>query len=103
MRGMYCICCYICLVAYKRYLSSLYITMQMERTVEIDDNHVSLKDLNDMLMGSWSDTDPAVVLGPIGGIHVGNVSQRLGLYLKDDSMGDKVILNGDIEEGEIIS
>ncbi|PSS12052.1 Transcription factor like [Actinidia chinensis var. chinensis] len=68
---------------------------QMERTVEIDDNLVSLKDLNDMLRGRWSDTDPAVVLGPIGGIHVGNVLQRLGVSLKDDS-----ILNGDIEEGE---
>ncbi|GFS29803.1 hypothetical protein Acr_00g0008560 [Actinidia rufa] len=40
---------------------------QMERTIEIDDNLVSLKDLNDMLRGSWSDTNPAVV----GGIHVG--------------------------------
>ncbi|GFZ00593.1 bromodomain and extraterminal domain protein 10 [Actinidia rufa] len=67
----------------------------MERTVEIDDNLVSLKDLNDVLRGRWSDTDPAVVLGPIGGIHVGNVLQRMGLSLKDDST-----LNGDIEEGE---
>ncbi|XP_057510709.1 transcription factor GTE11-like [Actinidia eriantha] len=71
---------------------------QMERTVEIDDNLVSLKDLNDMLRGRWSDTDPAVVLGPIEGIHVGNVLQRLGVSLKDGS-----ILNGDIEEGEITS
>ncbi|GFS34526.1 hypothetical protein Acr_00g0034450 [Actinidia rufa] len=52
---------------YVRYLTSLHITMQMERTIEIDDNLVSLKDLNDMLRGSWSDTNPAVV----GGIHVG--------------------------------
>ena len=42
------------------------------------------------MRGRWSDTDPAVVLGSIGGIHVGNVLQRLGLFLKDDSMGDEV-------------
>ncbi|GFY88674.1 hypothetical protein Acr_06g0006140 [Actinidia rufa] len=57
---------------------------QMKRTVEIDDNLVSLKDLEDMLSGHWSDADLEVVRGPIGGIHVGNVLQRLGLFLKDD-------------------
>ncbi|GFZ07158.1 hypothetical protein Acr_19g0000950 [Actinidia rufa] len=55
---------------------------QMERTVEIDDNLVSLKDLNDMPWGSWSDIDPAVVLGPVGGIHVGSVLQRPGLFFE---------------------
>ena len=58
----------------------------MERTVELDDNLVSLKDLEDMLSGRWSDTDLEVVWGPIGGIHVRNVLQWLGLFLKDDYM-----------------
>ncbi|XAR66637.1 hypothetical protein NMG60_11012929 [Bertholletia excelsa] len=70
---------------------------KMERTVEIDCNLDALKAL-EMLSGS----EPG--LGPADGSSFGNPLERLGLFIKDDYMGDddeEAILNGDGEEGEI--
>uniref|UniRef100_A0A5B7AEL2 Putative transcription factor GTE9 isoform X1 n=1 Tax=Davidia involucrata TaxID=16924 RepID=A0A5B7AEL2_DAVIN len=83
---------------------------KMERTVAIDDNLESLKELEMLSGGSLSDRLPdsedgsEVVLGAIEGGHFGKPLERLGLFIKDDDMGDEdeeVVLNGFGEEGEI--
>uniref|UniRef100_A0A5B7AEQ2 Putative transcription factor GTE9 isoform X3 n=1 Tax=Davidia involucrata TaxID=16924 RepID=A0A5B7AEQ2_DAVIN len=83
---------------------------KMEKTVEIDNNLKFLKDLEMLSRCSLSDhllngeDGSEVVLGRIGGGHFRNPLERLGLFMKDDHMGDEdeeAILNGDGEEGEI--
>lgn len=73
--------------------------MQMEKTVEIDENVDILKDLEMICGGSLSD-----LLDGMGceNIHHGNPLQQLGLYIKDDYLeeDEDAILNG--EEGEIL-
>ncbi|KAL7211533.1 hypothetical protein ACSBR2_014405 [Camellia fascicularis] len=72
---------------------------KMEKTVEIDNNLESLKDLEMLSRCSLSDN--------LHGFRIGNLLEELGLVMKDDFMGDEedevAILNGDGEEGEIFS
>lgn len=74
--------------------------VQMEKTVEFDENQKFLKDLemlscslNDHSMDSEDGSE--VVMGP----YFGNPLERLGLFMKNDYIGDEdeeeAILNGD--------
>ncbi|KAJ4970925.1 hypothetical protein NE237_004024 [Protea cynaroides] len=73
---------------------------KMEKTVDINENQEILKDL-EMFFG-YSQTNQ-LNNEALGGRN-GNVLERLGLFMKDDYMEEEeAVLNGDVEEGEIVS
>lgn len=86
--------------------------MQIERTVEINNNLEILKDL-EMLSGlSLSNNRLAgelgaeSIVGPIEGFGFGSPLERLGLFMKDEFILDEdedAIFHGDGEEGEVFS
>lgn len=76
----------------------------MEKTVEFDDNLKILKDLERLSRSPYSDD----ILGCGYGVNfclTRNPLERLGLYIKEDFLeeDEEAVLNGDGEDGEILT
>ncbi|EEF31529.1 transcription factor GTE9 [Ricinus communis] len=74
---------------------------KMENTAEIEQNIEIIKELEKLSGCSLSYSYSFGRRGPEGA-HSCSLLERLGLIMKDDIVDDDEILNGDVEEGEIL-
>ncbi|EEF37549.1 bromodomain-containing protein, putative [Ricinus communis] len=74
---------------------------KMEKTAEIEQNIEIIKELEKLSGCSLSYSYSFGRRGPEGA-HSCSLLERLGLIMKDDIVDDDEILNGDVEEGEIL-
>lgn len=89
-------------------ITHVLTSVQMERTVELEDNMKVLRELE--RLSQCSSSEFSLAFGVRIGKQIAGVRSPLeliGLYIKEEYMNDKEegeeqVLNGDTEEGEII-